>query len=48
MIFLALVGALGVFFSALHVLYYVDDTRRERRRQRALDSLRHLNDTENE
>lgn len=48
MIFLVLAGTLAVFFGGLHVLYYVDDTRRERRRQRALDSLRHLNDTENE
>ena len=48
MIVVALAGTLGFFFSILHVLYYVDDTRRERRRQRALDSLRHPNDTENE
>lgn len=47
MIVVALAGALGLFFSILHVLYYVDDARREQRRQRALDSLRHPNDTEN-
>lgn len=47
MIVVALAGTLGIFFSILHVLYYVDDARREQRRQRALDSLRHPNDTEN-
>lgn len=40
MIPLLVFGIVGLALSSVHILGYVDDVRRERRRQRALDSLR--------